>query len=196
MATRFDSPQVTYLKKEVEKKYGRPVRTPSDFVLVADRVETRTREHISESTIKRLWKPRLGYKTISDHSLNVLAAYVGFPSFKSFCDSLESEGVVESSPTMPDTSIYSSELAPGDRVEIAWLPDRECLLEYKGENLYEVLEARNSTIQAGDSFLCLSFAQGRPLYVDHLQRGGELYESFGMGTEHGLTRVALQNNLQ
>ena len=38
---------------------GRPVRTPSDFMLVADRIEEKTGEHISDSTIKRLWIPRL-----------------------------------------------------------------------------------------------------------------------------------------
>ncbi|MBQ9475539.1 MAG: hypothetical protein IJU69_04710 [Bacteroidales bacterium] len=35
---------------------------------------------------------------------------------------------------------------------------------------------------------------GRPLYVDNLTHGGETFESYVMGKEHGLTSVSREPN--
>lgn len=195
MATRTDSPQVTALLDAVEKTFGRPVRTPSDFVLVADRIESRTHEHISDSTIKRLWNPRLGYATVSDRTLNVLARYAGYPHFMGFCRQLAAQGVLESELVSGRHGIRAEDLAIGSLIRIAWLPDRECTLRYLGERQFEAVETQHAKLQPGDTFFCSSFLPGRPLYVDHLCHDGEIYEQYGMGTEHGLTRVEVSDIL-
>ena len=190
MAIRTDSPQVKALILEAEKKFGRPVRTPSDFVLIADKIESKTGEHISDSTIKRLCKPNLAYKTVSERSLNVIAQYVGYPHFDAFCQTLEDRGILEESEIaqLPG-GIFSDRLSPGDKIRIAWQPNRMCLLRYEGQHRYTVLETANAKIHAGDSFTCASFVKGRPLYVDNLMQGTTLIASYGMGTSHGLTLV-------
>lgn len=177
--------------REVEKVYGRPVRTPADFVLLAERIETKTREHISDSTIKRLYKPSLAYKTVTDRTLNVIAAYAGYPHFQAFMKDLAQRGIIESELIAGEESVKAANLAEGALVRIAWMPDRECLLKYLGERKFIVLNAANSKIQPGDTFFCSTFIKGRPLYVDNLQHGGESFESYAMGTEHGLTLVRL-----
>ena len=102
MAIKTDSPQVKALMLDAEKEFGRPVKTPSDFVLIADKIESKTGEHISDSTIKRLCKPNLAYKTVSERSLNVIAQYVGYPHFDAFRQTLEEHGILESeSPGSP-----------------------------------------------------------------------------------------------
>ncbi len=194
MATRTDSPQVAALLQAVEKTFGRPVRTPADFVLVADRVESRTREHISDSTIKRLWKPALGYATVSERTLNVLARYAVFTHFQAFCQQLASRGLLESEFVVGQDGIRSEDLQPGTLVEIAWLPDRECTLRYLGERRFEAVETRNAKIQPGDTFSCARLIPGRPLYADDLHHGEEIYSQYAMGTAHGLTRVFLRCN--
>lgn len=192
MATRTDSPQVTALLKEVERCYGRPVRTPSDFVLLADRIETRTHEHISDSTIKRLRKPALAYKTVSDRTLNVLAQYAGYAHFAAFVEHLAAQGILESELVTGEESIKAADLRIGDIVSIAWMPDRECRLRYLGGRKFEAVECHNSKLQAGDTFYCSAFIKGRSLYVDNLTHDGQLFESYGMGTGHGLTRVTVE----
>lgn len=189
MAVRTDSPEVFALLCEAEKEFGRPIRTPSDFVLVADRIESKTGEHISDSTIKRLCKPNLSYKTVSERSLNVIAQYAGYLHFAAFCKALGEKGIAESGFAKLPGAVFSDQLSPGDRIRIAWQPDRVCLLRYDGSHRFTVLEAVNAKIHPGDSFQCSSFVKGRPLYVDNLRQNGTMIPSYGMGTAHGLTLV-------
>ena len=192
MATRTDSPLVAALLSEVESVYGRQVRTPADFVSLADRIEARTKEHISDSTIKRLWKKSLAYKTVSDRSLNVISQYVGYPHFHAFVEHLAEKGIVDESELVScKDCINVADLQPGDEVQIAWQPNRECSLKYLGERKFEVTFSINAKIRVGDTFECSSFIPGRPLYVDRLTHEGEVYESYAMGTRHGLIRAVV-----
>lgn len=191
MAVKTDSQLVIYLKLEVEKAFGHPVSTPTDFVHVAALVEKKTHEHISDSTIKRLWKPALAYKTVSEHTLNVISSFLGYSSFQAFCDSLAEQGLEDSEMSKADSAIFSRDLSEGNIVEIAWLPDRECTLKYLGNLTFEVVRAQNASISSGDTFLCASFAKGRPLYADNLRHDGELIGSYVIGKQHGLTRAVL-----
>ena len=72
------------------------------------------------------------------------------------------------------------------------MPDRECRLKYLGERKFEAIECHNSTLRAGDTFYCSAFIKGRKLFVDNLTHDGRLFESYGMGTGHGLTRVSVE----
>ena len=63
---------------------------------------------------------------------------------------------------------------------------------YLGDRKFVAVETLNSKIRPGDTFYCSSFIKGRKLYVDNLEHKGTLFESYGMGTEHGLTRVTLE----
>lgn len=191
MSIKYESPYVAALKKSVESEFGRPIKTPTDFVLVADRIKTKTRQHISESTIKRLWTPSLAYKTVSSNTLNVLSIYVGYKHFQDFQQRLSEQGFMESELIYGEECIKAKDLNIGDKVYIAWLPDRECTLEYLGNRQFKAIETLNSTIQAGDTFFCSQFIRGRKLYVDNLEHNGQVYDSYGIGIEHGLTRASL-----
>ena len=189
MKTRSDSPLVHALLVEAEAVFGHPVKTPSDFVSIADRIEAATREHISDSTIKRLWVPKLGYATVSAYTLDVIAKYCGYSHFEAFCTDLNIRYGIESKIYPGTESVRSAELAPGDMVEIAWLPDRECVLEHLGDGKFIVRQAENAKIRPGDTFGCHIFVKGKPLYVDNLHQGDKVYAQYGMGLEHGLTKV-------
>ena len=191
MAVRTESQLVTYLKLEVERAFGHPVSTPSDFIQVAALVESKTHEHISDSTIKRLWKPALAYKTVSERTLNVISSFLGYSSFRAFCDSLAGLGLDDSEMSRAPSAIFSGELTRGVILEIAWLPDRECTLKYLGDLKFEVIREKNASISEGDTFLCASFAKGRPLYADNLYHQGELIGSYVMGKQHGLTKAVI-----
>lgn len=189
MGTRYDSPQIAALKLEVEKAFGRPVKTPADFVLVADRIESKTREHISDSTIKRLFNPVLAYNTISSRTLNVISQYAGYDHFEAFCKHLAESGQIESEAIDATESIKTEDLTPGDLLRITWMPNRELTLKYLGKNQFQVVSSINSSVKTGDTFFCSSFTKGRCLYVDNLLSDGKVSESYAMGTSHGLTSV-------
>jgi hypothetical protein len=189
MSVPSDSPLVAQLKKEVEQKYGSPIKTPSDFIGAASEISANTDGQISESTIKRIWKPNLGYPTISDFSLNLLAKYLGYKHFMDFCEKIAAAGIKDSELSVGTSGVKTEDLNVGDVLYISWLPDRECRLRYLGNRLFEVEEAANASITKGDTFACTSLIQGRCLYADNLVHEGKSYDSYVMGKVNGLTCV-------
>jgi len=193
MPIRTDSPQVAMLRLEAETQYGHPVKTPSDFIILAGFIEQKTGEHMSDSTIKRLWTPSLAYRTVSLRTLNVLSQYVGFKHFDDFLEYLADKGVLEESEMIAgEDAVRADDLKEGAIVSIAWMPDRECKFKFLGGRQFEAIECHNSTIKEGDTFYCSCFIKGRKLFVDKLLHEGTVYESYVMGTHHGLTRVELE----
>ena len=189
MPAPSNSPIVTLLKEAVEKKFGRPIKTPKDFLEVVDFILNETHELISDTTIRRLYKKGQEYPNVSDDILNILSRCVGFNHFKEFSDYITSAGIKDSELSVGINGIKASDLCVGDRVYIAWRPDRQCSLKYLGGNRFEVDETENASISKGDTFTCTMLVEGRCLYVDNLVHDGEIYESYAMGKVGGLTCV-------
>lgn len=84
-------------------------------------------------------------------------------------------------------SIRTEELHPGDRLRIGWLPDRECIIEFRGGRTFRAIDCRNATLQSGDYFECSLLIRDFPLAVDHFVHDGKVYARYVMGRDHGLT---------
>lgn len=184
-----DSPIVALLKEDVEKKFGRPIKTPKDFLEAADFIAKAAKEHISDTTLRRLYKKGQEYPTVSYGILNLLSRVVGFSHFQEFSDHIASSGIKDSELSVGIDGIKTSDLTVGDRVYIAWRPDRQCSLKYLGAGRFEVDEVENASISKGDTFSCTMLVEGRCLYVDDLEHEGKVYESYAMGKAGGLTCV-------
>lgn len=189
MPVPSSSPIVTLLKEEIEKEFGRPIKTPKDFLEVVDFIHNKSHALVSETTIRRLYKKGQEYPNVSDDILNVLSRTIGFNHFKEFSDHIAASGIKDSELSIGINGIKTSDLSIGDRVYIAWRPDRQCSLKYLGDNRFEVDEAEMASICKGDTFSCTMIVEGRCLYVDNLKHNGETYESYAMGKAGGLTCV-------
>ena len=183
-------PQIAALRCRVEEQFGRTLDTHSDFLELMGEIEKRMREHISESTLERVWGySTRGYNTISLRTLNVLAIYATGKRWREFCELLEIESNFGSDIFVCKV-IYSDELAIGDRLRIAWMPNRVCVVRYKGDNNFVAEECQNSKMQPGDTFCCAAFYLGHELCVYDLRRAGaECSNScnYVMGKQNGLT---------
>lgn len=188
MAVKTDSPQIAALKKVVEKHFGHPIESRADFSLLAMEIERITHEHLAENTLRRLWGRISGYETVFTSTLDVLSRYVGFEHWSSFCISL-CEKTGESNIVASGNCIRAEELKVGDRIRIGWLPDRVCIVEYVGGRTFKAVDARNSTLQAGDTFECSVMLKNYPLFVDNLVHGGEVCQRYSMGLTNGLTTL-------
>ena len=183
-------PEITALRSRVEEKYGESLETHNGFILLVGAIEAEVREHVSESTLERMW----GYSTreaayISLRTLNVLSRYVGASSWKGFCEDLKTSSQVESEEFSGD-SIVTAALSAGKRLQLGWLPDRMITVEYLGMNRFVVIESLNSSLRPGDSFECLQIQVGRPLYLDRFRRTGADGEArYVAGERSGLTLV-------
>ena len=190
MSVPVNIPEITVLRSCVEEKYGKPLETHNGFISLVDAIESDVREHVSESTLERMW----GYSTrgadaLSLRTLNVLSRYVGASSWKGFCADLKQSSKVESEEFSGD-SIVSSYLQAGERLQLGWLPDRLITVQYLGMNRFVVIESLNSSLQPGDSFECLQIQAGRPLYLDRFRRAHADGEArYVAGERSGLTLV-------
>lgn len=174
----------------VEKRFERRPATSTHFIALSYAIESATGEHLSASTLKRLW----GYVSSTPapriSTLDVLSAYVGQRSFRSFCDSLRA-GKEDSSAFFQTSYLISEELTQGTLVELGWEPDRLVRVEYLGGQNFRVIESRNSKLQKGDVFEASSLMTGYPLCLSGVLRDGKLTSPFIGGKKGGLTIVRI-----
>ena len=168
MPIQSDLPQIAALKLRFEEIYGIRPATHSDFLDMVTTIENALREHVSESTLERLW----GYSTrenkegtVSLRTLNVLARFCGYSGWEDFCRWLKIDQRKESE-MFEGQVVTSASLDIGARLRIGWQPDRICILRYLGEYVFEVESAENTSLEKGDRFKVVQFQKGRPLYLE------------------------------
>ena len=173
----------------MEGIFGGSLNTHNAFISLADAIDKALREHVSESTLERLW----GYSTrevdaISVRTLDVLSRYCGFATWKSFSESLKGERESEEF----SREGIADDLHPGQILQLGWLPNRLVSVRLEADGRYVVVESHNSSLRPGDSFVCKLFQLGRPLYMDHFRRNGSTEEScYVAGERSGLTTLSI-----
>ena len=188
MSVPANIPEIASIRRKTEEIFGSSLQTHNSFISLADAIDRALREHVSESTLERLW----GYSTrsadaVSVRTLDVLARYCGFPSWKAYTES--NKDAVESEEFRRD-GLSLEELRPGDCLSIGWLPDRMVTLRLGDDNRFTVVDSVNSSLRHGDSFVCSWFQLGRPLYLDHFRRKGADEEGrYVAGERNGLTTI-------
>lgn len=189
MNIKTDIPQIALLRERIEKSIDFPLNTHGDFLRLSAGIEFTLREHMSESTLERLWGySTRRYDTVSVRTLNVLCRFIGIHSWEQFCESLSSEG--RDSELFTGSTINAADLAVGTRIRIGWLPDRMCTVRYLGDNRFVAEETQNSTMQSGDTFSCLQFQKGRELHLDDFRKAdpSERFR-YVVGINSGLTTL-------
>lgn len=165
METRQLSAYIQSLKKEVADKYCLPLSTSADFKRLSLAIVESGIGYLSQSTLKRLW----GYvkDTPAKHltTLDILSRYVGYDDFHSFCKDRHKGDSAESGFASGDT-LGVEELAAGERVSLAWAPNREMTLMYLGDMAFEITSSTNTRLSAGTRVKCLRFVTGEPLLLD------------------------------
>lgn len=181
-----NAPEIRSLCQDIERNVNRHIRTPYDFEFLAAEVQTRLHEHISPTTLKRLWGYISGADTTRHSTLCLLAQFLGYADWDAYLAALAARTDVESE-TFAGEGIRSSELQAGQLIEVTWLPNRRCIFRYEGDNAYTVIEAHNAKLHAGDRFEAAAFIIGKPMYLDRLIHDKESPTSYVAGTKNGLS---------
>ena len=179
MNIRTDIPQIAALRETVEGTTGLMPRTHADFITLGLTIERKLKEHISESTLERVWGySTRGYDTVSKRTLDVLARIAGHLGWEVFC---KSTGADEDSGFIDDPSTLDPETLPqGARLKLCWQPNRTVILRHLGGTQFTVEHNENSKLSEGITLTCKGFRKGGALYMD-LPQG--LYVA---GKEHGI----------
>ncbi len=172
MRINIDNKDVAALREEVEKVIGK-INGHDKFLKLATLIEERCKEHISITTLERLW----GYSTrnannVSERILDIIAEFIDAGNWENFCRSrLECK---ESELFENNDTINCEKLEKGIRIRLGWQPDRVCDIEYLGDYRFVAVRTENSSIRPGDTFRCFQIQKGRELYMDNFTRHGEL----------------------
>lgn len=184
MGISSQQPEIILLKEAIADEFGRKLIVHNDFLLLADDIFNRLKEHVSETTLERVWNySTRGYSSVSIRTLNVLSQYCGYRDWDEFCKTLNHPDYRESD-FFDEETIDSEQLQSGDRLKIGWLPDRICIIRYLGENKFVAEECLNSTMKSGDTFFCCKFQIHQPLFLENFNGGKK---SYGIGLKNGLT---------
>ena len=194
MSIQANIPEIAALRREVESRFGRPLHTHADFVLLTEAIEEALHEHLSPTTLERVWGySTRHYDTVSRRTLDVLARYAERESWDSYCDYLKQTAGTESD-FFTEGILDVSSLTVGTRLRLGWQPDRVCEARYLGDYRFIVESVTNGSLRVGDSFSCLQFQQGKPLYMDCFRRADEPTEEnlrYAVGRENGLTLLEI-----
>ena len=196
MSIQTNIPQIAALRREVEGVFGGPLLTHVHFVSLADAIESTLREHISPTTLERVWGySTRHYDTVSRRTLDVLANYANVGNWDEFCQIIIQRAGTESD-FFTDDIVTVSALQVSTRLRLGWQPDRVCEVRYVGEYRFVVEGVTNGSLRAGDSFSCMQFQLGRLLYMDCFLRVGDTSganQRYAVGRENGLTLLEVVN---
>ena len=188
MTIKSDIPQICALRERIEKKIGKTLNTHSDFIELTSLIELELRQHISESTLERIWNySTRGYDNVSLRTLNVLSNFAIGDNWNSFCDLLKKENKIESEVFNLEV-ISTEDLKVGDKIRIGWMPNRLCIISYLGDNRFIAEQCENSTMKKGDTFVCHQFILGKELVMSDFRQESKIYI---VGKEHGITTLNL-----
>ena len=183
-----NSPEVTELKKQVELKLDRRMKTPKDFSFLRTAIWESNHEIISTTTLKRLWGYISGADETRSSTLDILSRFLGFKDWEdclTFIDQTDGSNPIRS------FHISSDSLREGDRLSVSWKPDRRCTFRYLGNSEFVVETSENSKLQAGDTFSASLFILGEPLYVNNYVHDGNPPLPFVVGNRDGLCTLEI-----
>ncbi len=187
------SPEIKCLRSDLEQRVGQQLQSPADFQLLIQQIWEKNHAVLSLSTIKRLWgyvesngAPRLS-------TLNTLAKFLDFADWNAYLVALEQRGGTESE-MFTGEGIQTADLQAGDRIAVAWQPNRQCTFRYIGDNQFVVEESKNAKLQRGTIFSAARFMIGQPMYLDNILLPDGTRTSYVAGKRNGLTSVTKINN--
>lgn len=178
------------LKDIVIRQLGRTLESPADFEYLSEQIQKAIGEYLSPTTLKRVFGHIPYDGQLRPTTLSILARYAGYNGWQDYLDKQHVE-----SGFVATQRISSRELSKGQKISLAWNPDRECLIEYLGEERFVVLHAKNCKLQIGDQFTTIQFILGQPLTATNVVSVREPLQqnTYIAGAKTGLTKIELLN---
>ncbi len=156
------------LALEIEKHTQRKMHTHRDFVWLSEQVKMATAEHVSATTLKRVWGFQKDYDSPSHYTLNLLSRYLGYADYDSFVEGKPNE---QSTSSIKAACYMACNLTSGDELTLTWAPNRCIVVHFLEGCSFKVVEAVNSKLQVGDTFSCQTFIEGEACCLSNLYRG-------------------------
>lgn len=176
------------LKELLAERAGFDVSTPHGAEKLQKDILADTGEQLSVNTVKRLVGV-ISYEGLPRLStLEIISRYLRMPDLKTLLAVLHGHS---SDFNIPDNFIAAFDLPEGQRILLEWVPERKVILRHTAGGEFIVEESVNSKLKNGDTVTLGYVAQGSPLLIRNVVRGGESLGEYSAATETGLTKAAL-----
>lgn len=171
--------------ERLSEKIGQDVTTPAGASYLCLDIESKTGISLGLNTVKRLVGVIPSDGSPRKTTLNVLANYLGYPSWDLLEEDTEMEGSVFG---RKDIFIEMSDLEKNTVVEICWKPDRRILIRHDGTGQYTVMKSENSKLRPGDILSLSQLAIGFPFLANKVFRAEKPLGSYRAADGAGITR--------
>ena len=173
----------------IENKCGMKLDSSSACERLALDIESETGEKLGFTTLKRL----LGFTSERAEprqtTLEILAKYLGFNSYKELEDTIADNG--DSDFDNRAGSISSSQLPVHAEIILSYHPNRRLKLIHVEKDEFIVTESVNGSLKTGDIIFVDSFTTGFPMIAKEVIRKGERLGRYVAGGKFG---IKIENN--
>jgi hypothetical protein len=180
--------KITY--KEIEEKFGKEIRYPSDCEALSAEISRITKQPVSTSTLKRIFGFVKGTKEPRLFTLDTIAQYIGYANWDVY---FENFAKIENSEFTDIEQLDIEGICPDSKVELKYDPERKIILKYKGNFCFEVVEANNSKLLEADIVKIFHLVKEYPLIINQVFRDGVPIGNFKAAKINGLTSIKLIN---
>ena len=172
------------LREMIEKMVGRKMVVPRDFAWLSEKVEERTQQRVSASTLRRFWGYVSEGVSASKFTKNVLANFLGYADFEELG---LSQGTGERQSQMViGKEISCDDLYEGQMLKLSWLPDRTCIIRYQENGSFKVVSSENTRLAKDDTFECHHFINHEPAYLHVWKHGDDKPVTYAIGKKNGI----------
>ena len=172
--------------EQLKRNSENDLRLPSDCELLSLDIQSKTGVRIGATTLKRLLGFAQDERQPHASTLDVIAHYLGYAHWDELVE-IDDKGNSDLNSSADE--IRSVDLQVGNKVEVTYLPDREVLFVYLGNNCYRVQQSKNSKLQVDDEVEILNFLIHHPLLIIQVWRDGESLGQFTAGRISGLSSI-------
>ena len=168
----------------IETKFNEKLNSSAACERLGLDIESVTGERLGFTTLKRL----LGFTSEKaaprQSTLEILAGYLGFKSYRELEDSINNRG--DSNFNDEAEAIYSSQLPPMEEINLSYSPDRFLKLRHIKDDEFLILESINGSLKKGDIIFADSFISGLPMIAKNVVRDGESLGRYKAGGNFGI----------
>lgn len=171
-------------KANIVKTAGRNISVLRDYDWLSQQIGNSTHSYLSPTTLRRFW----GYQeraNLRPSSLDVIAAFLGYTSWKTFCEAVDNGSSIQSG-SINRRSIATETLEEGALIELRWNPDRCVVVRYEGEQMFRIVSVEKSKLRPGGTFRCMVLLENEPLFLTALTYPDEPTQDYVCGQRNGV----------
>ena len=177
--------------KKIEEKFKTEIKYAGQCDALAQAIFDETKTTIGVTTLKRLFGFAADERRPHVSTLDVIARYIDYPSFKLLVKDLGED--CDISMYQPVESLDNKGLTVGKQVQITYDPQRLVLMTYLGDDQFVVNESKNSKLGKGDILTIVQMIVGTSFYCKDVVRDSKSLGSYMGAKQNGLTAIEIIN---